>query len=423
MKMTFKAALSALTALALPAGALAAGSYPSPTFQNLTVNGTPIFPSASIMESMVSHATISKSSAYTVASSDVWATLILGGATFYAVTFGDPSGYAAGNYRLQNNDTRAKKIILFGGATYMLWPGQSEVISNLSGAWVPLNGPRRYVKNPQTCYVDNVLGQIIGNTDGLVAGAGAFSTFQGCYQNALSYFDTAGGPFNVYLTAGQTYTRVDDFAFNGLVSGSYGTTVYGNGASIIVGGSTTPSGQAAVSYIGASGQVSVGNLSTVSCTAPNCSSFSISYPGELNVYAPVTYGTTTQAHNQASGPGSVLYITGFNFAGASTANTIAGNAPYHNQAAQGGFLIDYSSSNVLSANVSFSGQFALATVGGILQGPSGSSYPLTLGGHTVTGQRWYSNMNGIINNTSGCPTNYWPGSVSGGPSATGGQCN
>jgi hypothetical protein len=364
-----------------------------------------------------------KTAAYTVASGDVNTQLTLGGSAFYTVTFNAPAGYAIGNYFLANTDTRAKKIVLSGGATYTLWPGQSDIISNLTGAWVAFNGPRRYVKNAPTCYVDKAAGQTIGNTDGLAAGAGAFTTFQGCYQNALANFDTAGGPFNVQLTAGQTYTALDDFAFNGLVPGSYGTTVYGNGASIIVGGSTTPVGQGAVSYIGASGQVSIGNLSTVSCTAPNCSDFSISYPGELNVYAPVSYGQATQAHNQASGPGSVLYITGFNYALTPTANTIAGNAPYHNQAVQGGFLIDYSSSNVLSANVTFSAQFALASVGGILQGPGGAAYPITLGSFTVSGQRWYSNLNGVINNTSGCPANYWPGSISGGPSATGGQCN
>ena len=356
-----------------------------------------------------------KTTAYTVVSGDVGTTLALGGAAYYAVTFNAPGGYATGNYYLVNNDTRAKKIVLTGGATYLLWPGQSDTISNITGAWRAARGPRRYVwASAPYCYVDAVNGL---NTDGLATGAGAFTTFQGCYQNMLANYDAAGFLPGIYLTATQYYTNPNDFTFNGTVTGSTGLIIYGNGSFISpVGGSS----QAAVNYTGPAGQVSINGVN-VSCGLSNCADFSISYPGELNIYSPVTFGSSYGPHVQASGPGSVVYITGKDYSNTPTANTIAaGSVMQHLQATQGGFLIDYSSSNTLTASVTFS-SFAFANTNGILQTNAGAAYPLTLGGFTVTGQRYYAGTGGNITNTAGCGASYFPGSSAG--SSTGGYCN
>ena len=290
---------------------------------------------------MLASPTSSKTAAYTVTSADANSTIVLGGSAFYAVTFGTVGGYATGKYTIQNNDTRGKRIVLTGGSSYTIWPGQSDVISNITGAWVPQNGPTRWVANNNVaqCYVDNVLGKTAGNTDGLVAGAGAFTTFQGCYKNALDNYSltgssatgSAGGiSFLVNLTAGQTYTVTDDFVFNGLVPGTAGMAIYGNSSTIFPSGA--PTSAAAVAYIGVSGQVSIGNV-TVGCSTTGCSDFSISYPGELNLYSPIVYGSCYISHIQASGPGSVLYVLGTNFAGAATSSFIAGNCGNHLQAA------------------------------------------------------------------------------------------
>ena len=407
--------LAAIVAFCAPAYAACTGTGTCTLLDNGSVGPVP---AAALPNGVISNIYLAKTANYTVGTSDAGSTISLSGG-FFTLTFSAPSGYASTFCAqvINADTTRAKKLSISGGTDYFLWPGQQDIICNSNNVWKSLNGPHRWVTSNATCYVDNVNGTVVGSTDGLASGTGAFNSFQGCYQNALKSFDTNGTLFYVNLTAGQTYTTANDFTFNGTVTGSQGLVIYGNASTISV---SSGSSQAAVNYTGPSGQVSIANVS-VGCSVSACADFSISYPGELNVYSPVTFNASTGPHLQSSGAGSVLYVTGMNYNSTPTANVIAGNGMEHLQAVQNGFMIDYSTSNTLSANVTFSAGFVYAAVGGIVQGAAGSAYPITLGSYSVTAQRYIAQTGGNISNTGGCGASYFPGNSAG--IATGGFCN
>ena len=66
----------------------------------------------------------------------------------------------------------------------------------------------------------------------------------------------------------------------------------------------------------------------------------------------------------------------------------------------------------VSANITVSGQFALAVSNGSIEVPATGTPTFSLGGNTVTGTRYLAQLNGVIN-TQGQGANYFPGTVAG----------
>jgi hypothetical protein len=332
-----------------------------------------------------------KASAYTVLSSDLGTTLNLIGAAYYAVTFGAVGGYAVGSYAITNNDTRAKKIILTGGITYKLWPGQSDIISNLSGAWKSLNGSRRWPLTATTIfYIDQASG--VADTDGLASGAGAFNSFANCYQNALNNIDSQNNFVAFYFATGQNYT-LHDINFTTQLVGNGQIIIDGNTSNIFLTGAADP----CINYTGPAGQITARNFSLFNSFGALAS---ISYPGEINFSTGMVIGASGGPHLQSSGAGSILFM------GASY--TIAGGGLQHFQAVQLGFIVDYAPVITISANQTYS-QFALSNRGGLIQMNANT---ISLGASVVTGQRYIANSCSGIDGTS-ANINYFPGNSAG----------
>ncbi len=354
----------------------------------------------------ISTAKSSKTAAYSVVAGDCGATIILGGAAYYAVTFPTPGSIATGFYRIVNNDSRAKKIILTGGVTYKLWPGQSDEISNITGSWEPLKGPQRYVQTgTHSIYVNPTSG--VADTDGLASGSSAFNTFAAAYADWLANYDAGGFYCQFNLAAGTTFTSPGDVAVIGLPPGGVGCIIDGGGTSAGGGALINPSsGTAAqnagsIQYIGFSGNVTIQNLSVDSAYG---SGVVIAAAGELNVGSNVYFGACLTSHTLASGSGSVLYIFGPVY--------VTGNSFTHNLATQLGFLIDYSSTTFVNA-VTFS-YYVYCTIDGVFQVGSLGSYSTSFVNPTnVTGGRYWVGSGGVISGVAGNYT-YFPGTTAGG---------
>jgi hypothetical protein len=345
--------------------------------------------------SLIIGATVStKSSSYTVLSSDRGTTLNLIGAAYYAITFGAVGGYAVGSYAIINNDTRAKKIILTGGITYKLWPGQSDIISNVSGAWKALKGPTRYLMTAGTVInIDQANG--VADTDGWGSGAGAFNSFRNAYQSVIDNFDTAGKFVAFYFAAGQNYTG-NDILFDYPLTGNGQIIIDGQGSTLWQTAAGT-SFSANLNYAGPVGNVTIRNAELLNSVGPTAT---ISYPGEINFSTGIVFSNAIGPHLQASGSGCIIYLNN-NY-------SIKGGGTQHYQAAQGGFIVDYAPTITFTTNVTFS-QFALADRNSVLQMNANA---FALGGFTCTAQRYIVVTGANIAGTGGSVT-YFPGTSAG----------
>ena len=340
--------------------------------------------------------TVTVTAARTISNSDTGKVLLLGGAAYYAVSFPAPATVSTGIYTLQNNDTRAKKIVLSGGITYKLWPGQRDIISNVGGAWYALNGPTRYILTATTTvYIDSISG--VADTDGLATGSGAFPSLSACYASALANFDTAGNVVYIRSAAGRQYSLPGDFLFKEQLVGCGLVVIDGQGSTVFPTFGTTTQNVAAINYVGQAGAVTLLNFTVYNSYG---SGASISYPGLLNFGVGMVFGACALAHMQASGAGSILE-TNSNY-------TVSGGALYHFQAVQLGYLVAYGPDCSFSASCSFQ-YFALVDRGSLLQ-LNNNTY--TLNGYSVTGYRFNLASGGNVSG-SGSNPNFFPGTAAG----------
>lgn len=332
--------------------------------------------------------------AYTVATSDVGVTIVAAGAAYYTITFNAAAGYPIGNYLLVNNDTRAKKIVLTGGITYKLWPGQSDIISNVMGSWRSLNGPQRWRLTGTTIiYVNQASGVV--DTDGLAVGAGAFSTFKDAYDQACNSFDTQSF-FVAFYFANAVYTAsspTTEIEFDRQLMGNGQMIIDCQGGTIFGTGATTR----CINYSGHAGHITVRNV-TFTVTSGEC--VSISYPGEINLSTNVIFGPCGGSHLQASGTGAIIYVND-NY-------TVSGGCNNHYECVQGAYLVVYSPVITISANITV-GHFAYSDRNGVLQ-MKGNAY--SLGAFTVTGIRYFAATGGNITGTA-ANINFFPGTIAG----------
>ena len=159
---------------------------------------------------------------HTVTNAEKGHLLQLAGNTFYDLIFTAPTDYDADfSIVVFNSDVytgpgsgRAKRIMLNG--TIMpggyLWPGQWCYIFRFGNTWVVNPRDTRWKPGvPVTFFVDQVLGQVDGLSDGLATGAGAVKTIAAGINAALARVDYGGilvsNGATVQLAPG-TYTEV-----------------------------------------------------------------------------------------------------------------------------------------------------------------------------------------------------------------------
>lgn len=174
-----------------------------------SVSGLPAPPSAGWLNNYSS-----KTSTYTVQSSDNGSTIGLSGNTFFTVTFATAANYPANFVCMVANEeiytgpgTARGKFIQLPNGSIMLYPGQNVLVFVRNATspifdWHPKT--QRWRTATPTFFVDTA-----GNdaNDGLVTGSGALATFQAaasaCYYNC----DSAGTSPTILGTSGQTFAQ------------------------------------------------------------------------------------------------------------------------------------------------------------------------------------------------------------------------
>lgn len=342
---------------------------------------------------------LSKTSAYTVGTSDGGSTIALGGTAFYALTFSAASGYSANFAVLVINEdtTRAKSIAPNGITAFMLWPGQSCFVFNDNNVWKTCGRPDRWVlPSAITINVDNSLGS--DSNDGLATGANnAMLTIQGAFNLIQSQWDFNGFIVTI-LTTNATYT-------SGIVvlpwTGAGQVILNLGGGTLSV---TSPAVGAAVYAQGSlPGNFTFTNGTITTTTSGHA--IRATRGSVITVGASVTFGACAGIHMTADFLGILLSSVNYSITGAPTGS--------HLSATLQGQLNTSGSTVTITGTINF-GTFAIATSLGLINS-SGNTYT----GGTITGTRYSSTLNSVIN-TNGGGASYFPGSVSG-TTATGGQ--
>jgi hypothetical protein len=155
----------------------------------------------------------SKTANFTVQNSDKGKTLVLGGSSYFTVTFN-----AAGTYdpnfqvRLYNNDGRAKKVVIPGDplSPIFLWPNQTLTLQNTSGSWAVFPYQQRYV-NPTGPIILYVRPAGSGGSDtlndGLVSGS-PLATISKAWSMLRDFTDGPGA--TIQLTPGDVFGPVGE---------------------------------------------------------------------------------------------------------------------------------------------------------------------------------------------------------------------
>lgn len=368
---------------------------------NLSGNSELLFVDGLAQDFGWSNNRLAKTANYTVINSDNRNTIALGGTAFYTLTFNAASGYDASFVILVvNEDTSRGKTIAPNGITnFILWPGQSCFVYNDNNVWkISPAAQRWYLTGSVTLFVDGSLGA--STNDGLASGAGAFATIQQAYNVITSSLDLSGQTVQI-TCANQTYT-------GGILLSQPWT---GGGTIILDGGS-----------------------GTISTTSTSCVRITCVLPGTVTLQNVKLQTTTTGHLIEHVGGGTVVIGAGLNFgapaapyshmtttsAGAiiqvSNNYTISGSAGAHININGPCWFICAGITVTISANVTFSSAFVIASSIALLQN-QGCTF--SLGAFAVTGARYIANANGVIN-TNGGGANYFPGN-SAGAVASGGE--
>jgi len=125
----------------------------------------------------------------------------------------------------------------------------------------------------------------------------------------------------------------------------------------------------------------------------------------ITIGVSVTFGAANNGHVYASSGGKIVANSGY---------SVNGGAQAHYWAEIGGKIITSGVTCTLSGTLGFSLAFAYANIMGLV-----SSFPGSFTGGTISGQRYLSQLNSVIDVWGG-GANYFPGS-SAGSTATGGQ--
>jgi hypothetical protein len=328
----------------------------------------------------------------------------LGGGAFYTASVGAASGFATGcTVAITNTDVstcKGKSINVNGyPALFVLWPGQTVELTQINSAWVETVNPGRWRPNcggtPLVINTDITNGSdTAGVSDGLGTGVEAFKSVQFALQFVLTNFDFSGTPqtqVKILMAAGSTDATTVHFTPHGNVIGAQGgasLTIDGNGG-FLTGGVQFEFGAI----------VQIRNV-TISNAGGAC--LDANHKAYVQIDDLVTFGACPGGPQIAvSSLGIVEFFNAF---------TLSGGGTYLIQNT-GGFVLGGSVTVTVSANITYSvvifGFYASNT---ILNG-----WTWSLGGHTVTGQKYDVEANHVLQGSASIP------GTSGGTTASGGQ--
>lgn len=345
---------------------------------------------------------LSKTSAYTVGTSDGGSTIALGGTAFYTLTVSAASGYSANfAFLVVNEDTgRGKTIAPNGLTSFILWPGQSCFIYNDNNVWkVNPSSQRWALTGALTINVDQTNG--LSTNDGLSTGAGgALATVAQAISMITNSLDLKGQAVTVLFASGQTYTTgvtlTSAWVGGGSITFNLGTSTMNP---------TSPATGAAFYFSGAMpGTIIVMNGTIQTTTAGH--GIHATNGAIIDVLTGITFGACAGIHILADFLGVIALLSNYSVTGA-PAGAVHAEAAVQGQISLQGIAL------TITGTINF-GTFALATSLGQIY-----SISFTFSGGTVTGTRYTANTNSVIN-TNGGGANYFPGSVAG-STATGGQ--
>jgi hypothetical protein len=371
----------------------------------------------------------------TVSSSYCGKTAALGGSAQYTFTVGAASGFTAGCVigvanvdPVPSSGGRGKQMAI-NGVTFPLnglYPGMAFTLKNINNAWVLVGLANRY-KVPSgnfNLFTDFALG--LDTNDGLAAGTGnAKKTIQACLDTIANDFDftgwsgilgETGGPTIAAcnLASGSTDSLGVHFSAHAFVGAQGGAAVLIQAAA---GTATITSSTSDGIGLFLSSRVQLKNVNLAS-TGPSGAALNVGYSAEAQILSGVTFGTASNnAHISVSDNGIVRIVNGY---------TIAGNATSHYLAQGHGQILQQGGSITVSGSTApaFSGAFALASNGGLINVP-GITWSGLMGGGGATGKRSEADNLGNISTNAGataCSTTYFPG-TSNGTTSNGGQCN
>jgi hypothetical protein len=196
-----------------------------------------------------SNTRLAKTAAYPVVNADKGKTIALGGAAFYTLTINAASGYDANfSIVIDNEDTaRAKTIAINGLANFFLYPGQCILVFNQNNVWQVLGRSRwKAPAGALSVFTDFTNGN--DANDGLAAGAGnAKKTVQGALGDVLNDFDFNGTPtgqsqVSIQMAAQTTDTTGVHYSPHDTVGGNGGAAITIQGATLAVTGAANNGG-------------------------------------------------------------------------------------------------------------------------------------------------------------------------------------
>jgi hypothetical protein len=352
-----------------------------------------------------SNTRLAKTASYTVANQDKNATVALGGAAFFTLTFGTASGYDA-NFAVLvvNEDTgRGKTIALTGGATFILWPLQSIIVFNQNNTWQTLGrGPWILTANANFV-VDPVNG--LDSNDGLASGAGnAWKTLQGAYNSIIANLYTGGFTTSVFSASG---TDTGGLLINSPWNGG-GTLQFIGNTGAPDNCKITTSGHCVNINCALPGSLGVEGFQLSSTGNGYCVLHSGA--GQVNVafndYGAVGDATSYHLYANASGA-SINVLANYQ---------VTGGAIAHMATSSGGVIrCNGVTCTFNTSPTNFSTAFAYSSEEGIIQS-TGMTWTNKA---NVTGSRYSANTNSIID-TFGSGAAYFPGNAAGAVDAFGG---
>lgn len=344
---------------------------------------------------------------YTVAtgSQDFGKTIAITGAAI-VLTFAAPSGYHAAhaNWIVNEHSTRPSQIVVTGGASFWIYPGQAIRVFNLNGIW----RTNKYRWQPPSSifnlYADFTNGNDT-NADGFGTGSSAFKTLERALGRLLNDIDFAGVATPVINMADNTDdTQGVHFAPHDFCGANGGAAV----------------------------KIKGGTNSGINLSASTNNACFETYFGSLLQIENITL-TPNPSNNCFNALwGSKFYLSGVTCKGGGQSGIFLADCAhielYGACSFQGAFAGSYivATSNATfaaagqaldcNADSSFGAGFVLSTAGAVI-GFNGSA--INLHGHAVTGSRYSASLNGVIVSGDGLST-YFPGN-SGGSASTGGQ--
>lgn len=343
--------------------------------------------------------TLTKTTNYTIASTDCGKTIQAGTGTTgkFTITLPSVTGFSTTcTVTVLNGDTGRGKILSeFPSDVFrILFPAQVVKVSIINGAWATTLNPGRWrLPGPTILYLDNA-GSDTAN-DGLAAGdTGAFQTFNGMVATILNNVDLNS---NVLLMQNATGQNLADLQITGDPVGT-GTIVLDGGTSTVNGASSSALRVQLGLFGGVASNLQLQNM-TITCAAGksgiDVESGYVTLAGGAG--GNITFGTCGAAHLLADGAGARIFNpVGNNY-------MISGGAGYHLLQLAGG-LIDFNGGTVtLTGTPVFGTAFAEADYAG----------PCMISQATWSGPA--TGIRSAVNNF-GCIANFgsaFPGSIAG----------